>query len=49
MKMKLTHPFDFIYCSTIEFFIKNNEEVEVYIVEFESDGMNKSYYIERDK
>lgn len=43
-----THSFDFIDFPTIEFMIKPKDEVEVYIVEFESNRMSKSHQIERD-
>lgn len=44
-----THSFDFIDYQTIKFVIKSNEQVEVYMVDFESNGICKSGYIERGK
>lgn len=36
---------DFIVCIKINFVIKVDEEIEVFIVEFKSSGIGKSYYL----
>lgn len=41
--------FDFIDCPKIDFVIKPDEEIQIYIVEVESDGIDKSYYVENGK
>jgi hypothetical protein len=39
------HAFDFLDCPKVEFVIRPDEGIEIFIVEFELDGMGKSYYI----
>lgn len=49
-KEKITSHFSgFIDCPKIDLVIKPNEEIQIYIVEVESDGIDKSYYIENGK
>jgi hypothetical protein len=44
-----SHFSHFIDCPKIDFVIGPDEEIEIYIVEVESDGIDKSYYVEKGK
>lgn len=42
----LIEPSNFIISSNVDFVIKINDEVEIFVVEFKLDGVGKPYYIE---